>query len=128
MIILQLVWHQSVNQSGPSYLYNRTIKNKFKGKVRSRMDKKGNSIRNLRHSDHYNFGFTFSSEFPRANKKNSTDLCSFYCLVKNKHIRSPGEMNFFSSTGIFRGVYHVIVYFPRCVNVHYLDIYCVNLQ
>lgn len=59
------------------------------------MDRKDISMRNLRH-DHYNFGFTFSSELPRANKKNSTDLCSFYCLVKNKHIRSSGEVTFFS--------------------------------
>lgn len=44
---------------------------------------------------HYNFGFTFSSELPRANKKNSTDLYNFYCLVKSKRIRSSGEVIFF---------------------------------
>ena len=113
--------------SGPSYLYHKTIKNKFKGKIRSQMDRKDIYMRNLKQDDHYNFGFTFSSEPPWANKKNSADLYSFYCLVKNKHIRSSGEI-FFSGTDIFRGVCHVVIYFPRCVNVHYLAIHCVNLQ
>lgn len=27
---------------------------------------------------------------------------------------------FFSSTELFRGVYLVVLFFPRCVNVHYL--------
>lgn len=35
---------------------------------------------------------------------------------------------FFSITELFRGVYHVVPYFPRCINVHYLAIYCVNLE
>lgn len=60
------------------------------------MERKDDSIRNLRRSDHYTLALHFSSELPRANKENCPDLYSFYCSVKDsKCIRASGEMDFF---------------------------------
>lgn len=72
------------------------------------MDRKDISMRSLGHDDHYNFGCTFSSELPRADKKSSTDLYSFYGLGKNKRIGSSEEFFFFPAL-ISSEEYHVLI-------------------
>lgn len=88
------------------------------------MNRKCNSIRNLRHNDYYSLALHLSLSVlePKEKRKRIVlDLYSFYYLLKNKHIRSSREMEFFFfSTELFREVYHVVSYFPRYVNDYYL--------
>lgn len=47
------------------------------------MERKDDSIRNLRHSDHYTWLYILALSFPQANKENCPGFISFYCSVKD---------------------------------------------